>query len=145
MNPEPDPTPYHRLAVETLTGNSSLRDNLRDDQAQALLDWALARLAADLPQTAVLPPAAAETWLDDWLTAVTGIMRAVNRLTPDLAQMDPAAAAAEIERLLGHLRQLAGSIDTWPAIALLASPPSPDETFSQLLQLISQPTTEEEE
>lgn len=71
---------------ELLMENSSLRDNLTDDQAQQLLAWGLGQIKATAVATAELSDAEAEELLQKNGTAVKLIMQGVNDLIGGIGQ-----------------------------------------------------------
>jgi hypothetical protein len=96
----------HQLAAERLLDNSSLRDALDDDQAQRLLDWGLAQVRFAVYETAELPDAEAETALDEVTTAVSRVMKEVNRLVDGASTMDDEEAHQRRQQLVEHLAPL---------------------------------------
>ncbi len=72
---------------ERLTENSSLRDELNDEQAHRLVSWALARLAESAARVDVLPEEAAEARMEALYDALRRLMRQVGGLTPHLAYL----------------------------------------------------------
>ncbi len=85
-----------RAATETLVTRSHLRDNLTDDQAQPLLDWALATLTRDSQRSVALPVDSAETWFDARISAVVEVMGRFNQLVVTLPTLDEAEATRQV-------------------------------------------------
>ena len=75
-----------RRWAELLMEDSSLRDNLNDDQAKQLLDWGLAQIKATAVTTAALSDDEAQTKLEKDGTAVKLIMKGVNDLIGSIGQ-----------------------------------------------------------
>lgn len=93
-----------RQAAERLLDNSSLRDALTDEQGQQLLDWGLAQAKAAAGRTAKLPEAEADPALDDQVTAVSDVMRQVNRLVELWPSASEADIQSNVKKLLAGLR-----------------------------------------
>ncbi len=130
------------LAVEMLLESSHLRDNLTDEQAARLLDWGLAQVEIGVKETAVLPDNEAEAQMEEWVTAVSGVMKWVNRLTPELSLLDQEEAEYQMEKLLANLQHLVSDLKTTPALELLLPARSQldaNATFDQLMGVITQP------
>ncbi len=109
LSPDSDPLrPRRQLAEELLFGNSAVRDNLTDVQAQQLLDWALVYVLDVVGQTAVLPDAEAEAEIDKAVMAVSRIMRHINRLVGDLPRLDDKSARKKLKALLTDRQRLTG-------------------------------------
>lgn len=75
-----------RRWAELLMEDSSLRDNLTDEQAQQLLDWGLAQVKQTAVLTADLTDEEAEERLEKDGTAVKLIMKGVNDLIGGIGQ-----------------------------------------------------------
>lgn len=75
-----------RRWAELLMEDSSLRDNLDDDQAKQLLDWGLAQIKATAVATAAMSDDEAQTKLEKDGTAVKLIMKGVNDLIGSIGQ-----------------------------------------------------------
>jgi hypothetical protein len=100
--------PRRQLAEELLFGNSQLRDNLTDPQAQQLLDWALDYVLDVVGQTAVLPDPEADAAIDKAAMAVARIMRHVDRLVAELPSLDDKSARKKLKALLTDRERLTG-------------------------------------
>ncbi|MCP4934591.1 MAG: hypothetical protein GY927_10405 [bacterium] len=96
-----------RQVAEPLLTNSSLRDELTDEQAQWLLDWGMARLKETAVRTTNLPDEDAMAVLEEKETAVRLIMQLVNDLTarPGLLE-DEDIVSARLVRLGKNLQWL---------------------------------------
>jgi hypothetical protein len=88
-----------RQAAERLLDNSSLRDALTDDQGKQLLDWGLAQTEAAAARTAKLPDAEADPALEDQVTAVSDVMRQVNRLVAVWPSADEESVREHLKKL----------------------------------------------
>ena len=69
-----------QVYAEQLMENSSLRDNLEDEQATQLLDWGLQQVKDSVKKTANLPEEDAQPTIEKETTAVRLIMQGVNDL-----------------------------------------------------------------
>ena len=94
----------HQYAAERLLENSSLRDGLTDTQAQRMLDWGLAHVERTAVRSQNMPDDDAEPLLDGVVTAVSRVMKQVNRLVDGAAYMDDAEAADRLSQLWDSLR-----------------------------------------
>lgn len=94
----------YRKAAEPLYENSSLRDELDDEQAQKLLDWGSRYLKKMANETAELDEEQAETIMETRAEQVSGVMRQVNRLTR-------AVTSGEQQELSEHLSALRRKMD----------------------------------
>lgn len=141
-----------RLAEEWLMESSGWRDNLDDVQAQRLMNQARNYVNKKIAETAVLADDAAEAMIDEAVTAVLRIMHDINKLTPQLGQLDeesahhqlqtfsqnieeislPAISQEKIEQILG-LRQAWDKSTTFNCLHQLIIP-----------QIVDQPIEEEE-
>ena len=75
-----------QMYAEQLMENSSLRDNLEDEQATQLLNWGLAQIKATVKKTAVLPEEDAKPIIEKDATAVRLIMQGINDLVGGVGQ-----------------------------------------------------------
>ena len=90
-----------------LMENSSLRDNLNDDEAEQLLDWGLGQIKASAVVTADLTTKEAEALMQKNGTAVKLIMEGVNDLIGGIGQPpDFDIIDDTMTRLLKNLRWL---------------------------------------
>ena len=96
-----------RKWAEMLMENSSLRDNLNDDQAQLLLDWGLGQIKASAVSTADLTSKEAEKLMQENGTAVKLIMHGINDLMGGIGQpLDFDIIDDTMTRVLKNLRWL---------------------------------------
>lgn len=89
-------------ATERLLEDERLRSALADDEAQALLDWALAELAAAEARGAALEPVVAR---------VRAVAREVNDLVGARHDLPPSALAGRLRALIGQ--PASGSASLW--------------------------------
>ncbi|MFZ0545080.1 MAG: hypothetical protein WAM60_06565 [Candidatus Promineifilaceae bacterium] len=101
----------YRRAAERLVENSSLRDELNDEQAKRLLDWGSSYLKKVVNKTADLADEDAENILEAQTERVSGVMRQVNRLTRAITSGDQPALAEHLKALKGHLDGLQNTAD----------------------------------
>lgn len=94
----------YRRAAERIWENSSLRDDLDDDQAKRLLDWGTVYLKNAANETAELPDEDAENLLETKTEQVSGVIRQVNRLTGAVANKDQ-------QQISDHLEDLRHKVD----------------------------------
>ena len=97
-----------RRVAGKLTEDSSLRDNLSDDQAQQLLDWGLRAVEETAVQTAELSEEDAAPILEEKVTAVRRVMKMANELMGSLDQPVDEVIDDQMIRLLKNLRWLTG-------------------------------------
>ena len=110
-----------QMYAEQLMENSSLRDNLEDEQATQLLDWGLAQIKASAKKTAVLPEEDAQPVLEKDATAVRLIMQGINDLVGSVGQ--PLAFDIiddTMTRVLKNLRWLTGTPATTAQLQAVA-------------------------
>lgn len=89
----------YRRAAERIYENSSLRDELNDEQAKRLLDWGNSYLKKVADETAELADEDAETVLDEKTEQVSNVMRQVNQLTKSVAVGDSQEMSAQLRAL----------------------------------------------
>jgi hypothetical protein len=138
-----------RRAAERLLDNSSLRDALTDEQGKQLLDWGLAQTDAAAQRTAKLPDAEADPALDDHVTAISDVMRQVNRLVAIWPSADEESIRDNLKKLLTGLRavrQTALTTSQNELLEKLAQPESKQQDtaalFADLMGLIQGSTAE---
>lgn len=95
-----------RKAGEKISENSSLRDNLVDDQATQLLNWGLARLEKTVEQTLEQADEQAEPTLESDSEVVRQAMKKINDLSVSLPQMDEGEAWAQLLALVEKLYEV---------------------------------------
>jgi hypothetical protein len=97
-----------RDAAEMLWGDGRLRESLPDEQAEALLDWAVRFVKSRLNVTVEMPDKAAEEYFDALITAVRRLLIQMNQLVVDLPKLDEAEANTQVNRFLNCLDELTG-------------------------------------
>ena len=136
-----------RDAAERLLSDSGLREALTDAQAGRLLHWSLDYVNAAAIKTVNMSPAAADTYMDDLVTAVRRALRSVNRLVGELAALDDDQAVHQVRRCLANLYHLTGRAPPSNQVDPLLAPDRPnwnrEQIFQRLMQLI-EPDQEEE-
>lgn len=95
-----------RKAGEKISENSSLRDNLVDEQANQLLNWGLTRLEKTVEQTLEQPDEQAEPTLESDSDAVRQAMKKINDLSLSLPQIDDGQAWTQLLALVENLYQV---------------------------------------
>ncbi|RMH02162.1 MAG: hypothetical protein D6706_00665 [Chloroflexi bacterium] len=98
----------HKNAAESILENNTLRDALTDDDAQELLDWAMAQLKQAAEVAMLLPEETAESFMTERVTAVSRIMRQVNNLTAKLPHMATEDLQFRLDDLSAALQTLTG-------------------------------------
>ncbi len=83
-------------ALEQIVTDSSLTDYLDDPEAARLIEWGAAVTRWLVAQTAEMDDQQANAYLEPHLQALRGVMRRINRLIGELADMD---ADEMVERL----------------------------------------------
>ena len=132
--------------AEQLMENSSLRDNLPDEQAGQLLDWGLAQLKQTAVNTSRLPEEDAQPLLEKDATAVRLIMQGVNDLIGSVGQpLEFDIIDDTMTRLLKNLRWLTGQkltpeqLQSVKSFDLAREAEDRDAAFAHLMSLLSQP------
>jgi hypothetical protein len=98
----------YRRAAERIWENSSLRDELNDDQARRLLDWGSLYLKKVAGKTAGLTDDDADQMVEDQTIQVSNVIRQVNQLARGMTSGDPQEFS---ERLQALKNSLAGLTD----------------------------------
>lgn len=112
--PTPDPHELERRAAERIMGDPSLRDELTDEEARALIDWGLAQAAA-LVQRAVAQ-GTTET-LDAAVDDLRRLMKRINRLVGHRTAGETERLPRDLERLARVSEQLYGNAAPRAAMA----------------------------
>lgn len=129
----------YRRAAESLTENSSLRDELNDDQAQRLLNWGSSYLKKVANDTAELADEEAENIMEAQTERVTGVMRQVNRLTRAVSGGDQQELGEHLKLLKANLEGLPNTADNIPVDVeqrLAAPDTNVEQVFDELMSLI---------
>ena len=128
-----------RRVVERLMENSSLRDELTDDQAQRLLDWGNARLKKVVTETADLADEDADNILEAQTERVSGVMRQVNRVVETVNRGERQEAEDHLKALLENLDSLQNkTVELEANVEQLVAAPETDNQrlFEKLMALI---------
>lgn len=131
----------YRQASERVIFDTGVRDALDDEQAQQLLDWALARLRAASNATGSLSDARAQEAVDETAQMVRRVMRYLNRIVDrggqgrdemyvSILEFVEAFQEAEVQPLTAQ--QLA----TLEQLAVQGEDLSPETVFSKLMALL---------
>jgi hypothetical protein len=135
----------YRRAAERIWENSSLRDELDDEQARRLLDWGSIYLKNAASETAELPDEDAENLLQAKTERVSGVIRQVNKLTGAVANSDQQEITQRLEALrhsFDHLKDIADPLvknrEEWEAAFSEAASSDVDsaQIFKQLMTLL---------
>jgi hypothetical protein len=132
----------HQMAAERLLENSSLRDALTDEQAQQLLDWALAQVRQTAVRTANLPDNDAEPVLDETTTAVSQVMKQINRLVDGAGAIDEREFEDRCRQLATAVQQikqtppLAEKLEACRPLVARSDPQARAALFAHLIALL---------
>lgn len=96
----------YRRAAERIMENSSLRDEMNDEQAQRVLDWGKEHLKKIVNETADLTDTDAENILEAQTERVSGIIKQVNQLTRAINNKDQQELADNYEALTRKLADI---------------------------------------
>jgi hypothetical protein len=128
-----------RRVVERLMENSSLRDELTDDQAQRLLDWGNDHLKKVAAETAGLGDEDADNILEAQTERVSGVMRQVNRVVETVNRGERQEAEDHLKALLENLDSLQNkTVESEADVEQLVAAPEIDnqQLFEKLMALI---------
>lgn len=136
-----------RRAAERLLGNSALRDELNDEQANQLLEWGFDQIGNAVGRTKYLPDEDAAAAVEPTVTAVSQVMLAVNRLMANFAVTDGVAEAENaLTQFVTNLRKVqTPPADVYDRLALLITMDNTEEIFASLMALLSEPPEDVEE
>lgn len=130
--------------AEQLMENSSLRDNLTDEQATQLLDWGLAQIKQTAVTTSRLPEEDADPLMEKDATAVRLIMQGINDLVGGVGQpVEFDIIDDTMTRLLKNLRWLTSQKATPEQLQAVADfnkareAGDRDTAFAHLMKLLS--------
>jgi hypothetical protein len=136
----------YRSGVEQIIENSSLRDGLDQDEAQALVDWATAQAKSAAYATADFDDdEKAADYVDERVRQVSRLMRLITLLTTQRQQYE----AEDLADLVAKLAQkradfydqpTAGLSHTAVDIQQIRQATSNREAFSQLFDYVTNPT-----
>ena len=117
-----------KRALEQIITDSSLTDYLDDPEAARLIEWGAAATRWLVAQTDEMDDQQADAYLEPHLQTLRGVMRRVNRLVGELADMD----ADEMAERLGRIFEAVAGI---PMPAEPVVPADTHELVQQLQQL----------
>ncbi|HOA23121.1 MAG TPA: hypothetical protein PK801_11370 [Aggregatilineales bacterium] len=128
-------------AIEQVTGDAALTDNLTDEQAEQVLQWGTRAASWVAVQTAELDEEQAWAVLEPKLEAIRHIIRRLNSLMSILSDAEPDEVAEKLARLfqpIGDVPELTIEI---PAdlneLADRITGIPPGEAFAVLLSLLT--------
>ena len=129
LNRERRSRSLYRSGAEQLMENSSLRDGLDQDEAQALLDWAIAQAKTAAYATADFDDEEkAADYVDERIRHLTRLMRLITLLTTQHHRFE----AEDVAAMLAELGQ------KWAAfygrLTAVSTPPTPPPLTPQQLQ-----------
>src|SRR5690606_5062526 len=93
-------------AIEQVTGDAELTDNLTDEQAAQVLQWGTRAASWVAVQTAELDEAQAWPVLEPKLEALRHIIRRLNKLMGDLPDAEPDEVAEKLAKLFQPLDEV---------------------------------------
>lgn len=137
----------YRRAAENIWENSSLRDELNDEQARRLLDWGTVYLKNAASETADLPDEDAENLLESKTQEISGVIRQVNKLTGAAANSDQQEISRRLEALRHSIDHLKESTDPmivkkkeWDTVSEKAAYSEGEgaQIFDQLMNLLDE-------
>lgn len=128
-------------AIEQLTGDAALTDNMSDEQAEQVLQWGTRAASWLAVQTAELDEAQAQAMLEPKLEALRRIVRRLDSLMgelPDAGQDEVAERLAKLFQPLADLPELTGDVPLeLDELAGRLTEGSPDEALAILLTLLT--------
>jgi hypothetical protein len=104
----------YRQAAERLMENSSLRDELNDEQAKRALDWGNEYLKKVADETADLADSDADHILETQSEQVSGVIHQANQLTRAINNKDPRQLSDHYTALTKNLDKLKGTAGELP-------------------------------
>jgi hypothetical protein len=104
-----------QYVVESFLENEALTDNLRDEAAQILLDWGIARGREIAEATAGMDDVEAEEAMYPQLRALRKLMRRINAWAPRRTKMAPEDGAALLDDVIAQAETAYGETFTPPA------------------------------
>lgn len=135
-------------ASQQLSENSSLTDDLMDEEAVVVMDWAKSLAERFIHQTHYLDDTQAELLIEDGLRALRRTMRRLGRLVSRLEHLEPEAAYEHVSMLLEAAHELPNVQVNIPedmdlALDTLRTLPT-GEMLQQVLDWISLPEEDKE-
>lgn len=131
----------YKRAAERIYGNSSLRDELTDEQATRLLDWGNRYLKKAADETADLAGDEAENLLDKRTEQVSNVMRQVNQLTKLVARGEQQVMIDDLQALRKDLDSLLNDSDkVSPSVEQMSSLQGEDrdQVFEKLMAMLAE-------
>lgn len=131
----------YKRAAERIYGNSSLRDELTDEQATRLLDWGNRYLKKAADETADLAGDEAENLLDKRTEQVSNVMRQVNQLTKSVAREEQQVMTDNLQALRKDLDSLLNDSDkVSPSVEQMSSLQGEDrdQVFEKLMAMLAE-------
>lgn len=131
----------YKRAAERIYGNSSLRDELTDEQATRLLDWGNRYLKKAADETADLAGDEAENLLDKRTEQVSNVMRQVNQLTKLVARGEQQVMIDDLQALRKDLDSLLNDSDkVSPSVEQMSSLQGEDrdQVFEKLMTMLDE-------
>ncbi len=120
MTPEDELESRKHLAAEMILDHEGLTDDLVDEEAQALINWAIGRMETFVPNTAGLGDEEARATIEQEASRVRRTMRDINRR---VGRGDIASATT-----LDEVRRLTALADEeWQANQVTSSSPEPEK------------------
>lgn len=140
-----------RKTAALLVEDSSVRDELTDEQGKELIKWGMAHIEAEAQRTADLPDEEAMPLLEEKTTAVRSTMLLVNKLVRGVESAED--TADQLTRLLKNLSWLTGQPSGLPHLRRVEKFKkgrtndnwSRDNAFRLFMDLLQLETSEEEE
>lgn len=148
----------YRSGAEQILENSSLRDGLDQDEAQQLVDWAVAQAKTAAYATAVFnDDEEAADYVDQRVRTITRLMRLTTLLTTQRQQYEPEDVADLLAELAdkradfyGEITAVSSPSPTHLTTNTIRQASSNQAAFAQLFDYVTNPTlsssvTDEEE
>ena len=140
-----------RKTAALLVEDSSVRDELTDEQGKELIKWGMDHIEAEAQRTADLPDEEAMPLLEEKTTAVRSTMLLVNKLVRGVESAED--TADQLTRLLKNLSWLTGQPSGLPHLRRVEKFKkgrandnlTRDNAFRLLMDLLQLETSEEEE
>ncbi len=131
----------YKRAAEQIYGNSSLRDELTDEQATRLLDWGNRFLKKAAGETADLADDEADNLLDKKTEQVSNVMRQVNQLTKLVARGEQQGMTDNLQALrqdLGVLMNASEKVSTNVEQMPSLQGEDRDQVFEKLMTMLDE-------
>lgn len=127
-----------RRAAESIMDNSALRDNLSDEQANQLLEWAFTHIEQVVKRTQSLPDDDAQPIIDHTIIAISRVMLQVNRLIDCLVnQTNLEESESYFALFINNLAALQTlSADVYDRLAMMVNLSDEGEVFDLFMQIL---------